>query len=394
MYSNILIVRLAIAGLLMAPMLVVHQSDAEEINPVFEHTPNATTGTLDSILAVFGAEEEYDETAGIDSSYIPAVYYTPEKGLGLGLLYVGLYGSTYGGAAQPSSLILNPYFSSNGSIGITLENRHFYPNDSHRIYLDVELYEDTGAYYGVGYQAGQHQDNRLNFAERGFVLEPTWLKKVAGNYFLGIGLNYNNTRASDFEAEVDGGDIGLATDLYPTVSWGASVSSVYDSRNNVSNATNGTLFDLKAGLYHSSDSNDWFAEYHAEYSQYIGLGAFPGLLAWQVKGDFTSGDVPWNRLPDLGGDNAMRGYLKGRYRDNQMAMTQVEYRVPIYWRIGMVFWGGLGTIAPKLGQLGDDVLTTYGTGFRFAIKDKVNVRADIGFAEDETAFYFHINEVF
>jgi hypothetical protein len=384
----------AVASLLLTSTLATERSHAEEITPIFEHQPNAVTGALDSVLAVFGAEEEYDETDGIDSSYIPAVYYTPEKGFGVGLLYVGLYGSTYGGTAQPSSLILNPYYSSNGSMGITVENRHFYPNDSHRLYLDLELYEDTGAYYGIGYDAGQDQDNRLNFAERGFVVEPTWLKKVSDNYFVGIGLNYNNTRASHFEAEVDGGDISLATELYPTVSWGASVSGVYDSRTNVSNASDGTLFDLQAGLYHSSYTDNWFGEYHAEYSQYQSLGSFPGLLAWQIKGDFTSGDVPWNRLPDLGGDNAMRGYLKGRYRDNQMAMTQVEYRVPVYWRVGMVFWGGLGTVASDIDELGDDVLTTYGTGFRFAIKDKVNVRADIGFAEDETAFYFHINEVF
>jgi outer membrane protein assembly factor BamA len=361
---------------------------------VFEHETNPTTEALDKVMAVFGAEVEYDETDGMDSSYIPAVYYTPEKGFGVGLLYVGLYGSTYGGTAQPSSLILNPYISSNGSMGITVENRQFYPNDSHRLYLDLDLYEDTGAYYGVGYPAGQEQNNRLNFAERGFVVEPTWLKKVSDNYFVGIGLNYNSTRASDFEAEVDGGDTSLATELYPSVSWGASVSGVYDSRNNVSNATEGTLFDLQAGMYHSSHTDDWFGEYRAEYSQYRGLGTFPGLLAWQIQGDFTSGDVPWNRLPDLGGDEAMRGYLKGRYRDNQMAMTQLEYRVPLYWRLGMVFWGGVGSVASKVGELGDDLLTTYGTGLRFAIKDKVNVRADIGFAEDETAFYFHINEVF
>jgi hypothetical protein len=75
-------------------------------------------------------------------------------------------------------------------------------------------------------------------------------------------------------------------------------------------------------------------------------------------------------------------------------MAQMEYRVPIYWRVGMVFWGGVGSIASQVSDLTDDLVTTYGTGFRFKIKDQVNVRADIGFGEDETSFYFHVNEVF
>ncbi|WP_084882729.1 BamA/TamA family outer membrane protein [Vibrio sp. qd031] len=381
-------------SVLLATSLVSTALYADDITPIFEHEPNAVTGAMDDVMAVFGAEEQYDESAGMDSSYIPAIYYTPEKGAGIGLLYVGLYGSTHGGTTQPSTLILNPYYSSNGSKGITIENRHFYPNDSHRLYLDMEIYDDAGAYYGVGYQQGQDQNNRLNFAERAFIAEPSWLKRVANNYFLGVGLNYNSTRATDFSAEMDGEDMSHAVDLYPNVSWGGSISGVYDSRDNVANSTQGVLFDLQAGAYHSSETDKWFGEYSAEYAQYHALGSFPGLLAWQVQGEFTSGEVPWNRLPDLGGDNAMRGYLKGRYRDNQMTMTQVEYRVPVYWRLGMVFWGGVGSVAPEVNQLGDNVLTTYGTGFRFAIKDKVNVRADIGFAEDETAFYFHVNEVF
>lgn len=64
----------------------------DHIEPLFEHTPNSTTDKLDSFLGVFGAESEYEKEKGLNSSYIPAVFYTPEQGLGLGLLYVGLYG--------------------------------------------------------------------------------------------------------------------------------------------------------------------------------------------------------------------------------------------------------------------------------------------------------------
>ncbi len=391
-YSHVRSVMLPVALTVSASTPFV--ANAAQVTPIIEHQTNSVTTALDDVLAIFGAEEDYDETAGMDSSYIPAVYYTPEQGLGIGLLYVGLYGSSYGGTTQPSSLIVNPYLSENGSKGITIENRHFTAQDKYRAYLDLSLYQDTGAYYGVGFRAGQDQSNRLNYAERTFFVEPTWLTKLADNYFVGVGLNYNTTRADDFELEDEQGNLQIAQDLQENASWGGALSSVYDSRDNVSNASQGVLLDLKAGYYHSSLTDDWFGEYRLEYSQYQALGDFPGLLAWQVQGDFTSGDVPWNRLPDLGGDDAMRGYLKGRYRDNQMAMAQLEYRVPLYWRVGMVFWGGAGSVAPEVSSLTDNLLTTYGAGLRFKIKDKVNVRADIGVGEDETSFYFHVNEVF
>lgn len=370
------------------------KSNETQVTPVFDTHPNKAIDFFEDILSVFGAEENYDSSKGLDASYIPAVFYTPEQGLGLGLLFIGLYGDTNGGRLQPSSLIINPYYSSNGSMGMSIENRYFLPNDKNRLYLDLDIYQDTGVYFGKGLANGRIDSNQINYAERASVIEPTWLTKVADNFYFGVGANINHAEAKSIELEYDTGDLSKALDLAKNTSYGLSLSSVYDSRNNVSNASKGALVDIGAGYYHSSITDEWFGEYHAEYAQYQSLGSFPGLLAWQVQGEFTSGDVPWNRLPDLGGDDAMRGYLQGRYRDNQMAMAQMEYRVPIYWRVGMVFWGGVGSIASQVSDLTDDLVTTYGTGFRFKIKDQVNVRADIGFGEDETSFYFHVNEVF
>ncbi|MGF1694141.1 outer membrane protein assembly factor [Vibrio lamellibrachiae] len=369
-------------------------SPAFAVKPLFETTPSETTKKLDDILAIFGAEEEYDPNKGIDSSYIPALFYTPEQGFGVGLLYVGLYGDTHGGTTQPSSMVINPYISTNGSKGITFENRHFFSGDHHRFYLDLELFDDAGVYYGVGHDAGSVNDNKINYSEKVALIEPTLLTKVADDFYLGLGANITYAKASDFELDDGQGSLDKSADLEENTSYGAKVSAVYDSRDNVLNASEGLLVDMTAGYFHSSLTNDWFGKYNFELANYITLGEFPGLIAWQVQGDFTSGDVPWNRLPDIGGANGLRGHVEGRYRDNHMAMGQVEYRLPIFWRVGAVFWGGVGSVAPEINELNEDLLTSVGAGLRFKIKDKVNIRADIGFGNDETAFYFHVNEVF
>ena len=171
------------------------------------------------------------------------------------------------------------------------------------------------------------------------------------------------------------------------------ITSIYDSRDYRLNATKGWLFQLDAGLY-QNDQFDSFSTYNIELANYIDLGSTPGLIAWQVQGHLTSGDVPWNLLPDLGGSDAMRGYIRGRYRDEQMMMGQVEYRLPVFQRYGMVFWGSVGSVAPKVSELTDTLLTAYGTGFRFKIKDNINLRFDVGVGENDTNFYLNVNEVF
>ena len=66
----------------------------------------------------------------------------------------------------------------------------------------------------------------------------------------------------------------------------------------------------------------------------------------------------------------------------------------MFQRYGMVFWGAVGSVAPKVSELTDTLLTAYGTGFRFKIKDNINLRFDVGVGENETNFYLNVNEVF
>ncbi|MGV2990195.1 hypothetical protein ACE1OE_21400 [Vibrio sp. E150_011] len=365
----------------------------EPVVPLFETTSNATTDALDDVLSVFGAEQDYEADKGVNSSYIPAVFYTPEQGLGLGMLYVGLYGELDEGAGQPSSMVINPYASSNGSLGITLSNKHFYNSGSNRVFTDIKVFDDAAVYYGQGYENGQQDDNKVDFKERVVDIKPTWLTRVKGDYFLGLGGNIKSVSPHEKEFENQANDY-LAAELTDNTSYGVFISNVYDTRDNVTNASRGTLLQADIGYYQDATNSESFGKYSLKASQYYALAPMPGLLAWQVQANLTSGEVPWNQLPDLGGADAMRGYILGRYRDNQMMMGQVEYRLPVYWRVGVVFWGAAGTVSDDVSGLWDNTLASAGTGFRLKIKDTVNVRADIGYGEHGGTFYFHVNEVF
>ena len=380
--------------------LFAFSSAAVAVEPLFDTPKDMEPTWVDDILSVFGADGEFDESKPIDMSYLPTAYYTPEKKFGVGLLMVGLY-KTDGAKAedQPSSLVLNSFISMNNSYGIEAENMTFFNGGKQRLLLDLELYNEAAVYYGQGIEDGNIDANHHEYEEQAYSFKPRWMTEVADNYFLGIGADFTYASADKLELVETGAPVDENTLLPSNFSSGVVVTSIYDSRDYRLNATQGWLFQIDAGLYQNSEYST-FSTYDIELANYIDLSSTsllssaPGLIAWQVQGHFTSGDVPWNLLPDLGGSSAMRGFIKGRYRDEQMMMGQVEYRLPIFQRYGMVFWGAMGSVAPNVSDLTEELLTSYGTGFRFKIKDNINLRFDVGVGENETNFYLNVNEVF
>lgn len=374
--------------------LFIFSNAANAVEPLFETPKDMQPTWIDNILSVFGADGEFDDTKAIDMSYLPTAYYTPEKKFGVGLLMVGLYKTDNASSEeQPSSLVLNSFASMNQSYGVTVENMTFLNQGKQRLLLDLELHNEAAVYYGVGIEQGDQDLNHHEFKEQLYSFKPRWMTEVADSYFIGVGADFIYTTADSLELVATQAPVDANSLLPDNFSSGVVITSIYDSRDYRLNATKGWLFQLDAGLY-QNDQFDSFSTYNIELANYIDLGSTPGLIAWQVQGHLTSGDVPWNLLPDLGGSDAMRGYIRGRYRDEQMMMGQVEYRLPIFQRYGMVFWGSVGSVAPKVSELTDTLLTAYGTGFRFKIKDNINLRFDVGVGENDTNFYLNVNEVF
>ncbi|MEZ9320305.1 BamA/TamA family outer membrane protein [Vibrio sp. 10N.286.51.E5] len=368
---------------------------AEPIEPLFE-TPEYLEHTwVDDVLDVFGADGEFDDSKTIDMSYLPTAYYTPEKKFGVGLLMVGLY-HTDGAdeSTQPSSLVVNSFVSQNKSYGVSIENMTYFDQGKQRLLLDVDLHNEASVYYGKGITAGDKDSNKHEFDEVLYSFKPTWMTALGPHYYLGVGGDITYAKAEKLENVVNDSSSTPFYELPSGTSAGVVLSSVYDSRDYRLNASDGWLFQLDAGLYQNFESDKTYSLYDLDVANYINLNPVPGLVAWQVQGLFSEGDVPWYAMPDLGGSSAMRGYIKGRYRDEHMLMGQVEYRLPIVQRLGMVFWGAAGSVAPSVSKLNDDILTSVGTGFRFRIKDKINLRADVGVGQNETAFYLNVNEVF
>lgn len=350
------------------------------------------------VLDWLGADGEFDPDKGIDWGLVPGPIYSPEKEFGIGLSAVGLYiADDTMRTAAPSSITVKGYGTSNGSVGAEIELRSYRNHDRERFYLDAEIADAPDKYYGIGVREGYIDHNEVEYDRTSYFIAPRYLWHVAKATYAGIGIDYRRTDSDNLDPQYDqnrsgaDGRNGFGRDsqnIALTGHW------IHDSRDFALNASSGRLVDLSLGVY-SEDfgSEEDFQKLKLNYSEYRAIAK--GTLAWQLQAELTHGDVPWDQQALLGGSRKLRGYEEGRYRDNQLLMTQVEWRQPIYGRHGAVVWAGAGTLADEVHELGDNKwLHTVGVGYRFAIKPKVNIRLDVGFGNSDKGVYFSVNEVF
>ncbi|MGB2078876.1 MAG: BamA/TamA family outer membrane protein, partial [Vibrio sp.] len=280
----------------------------------------------------------------------------------------------------------------NLSAGITVNSTTILDGGLHRFEFNGEISKAPDVYYGRGYQAGQYSDNKIDFTRRTLQVTPKYYFRVRKDLFLATGFDFKNTRVNNPEPDRD--DNTSVEDLNAHQEMGVLLNLTYDSRDFLLNPSDGWLFQFDVGRYLDEIGDNDFVTYNVNLANYVDLTPIPGLIAWQVKGAFTGGDVPWSYLPMVGGGENLRGYIEGRYRERQIAYSQVEYRLPIKDRHGLVTWVGSASLGDHISDIGDDFLMSYGIGYRLRVKDRVNLRLDYAIGEHDSTVYFNVNEAF
>ena len=134
------------------------------------------------------------------------------------------------------------------------------------------------------------------------------------------------------------------------------------------------------------------------YSQYLTLWDDPRhVLAWQATVETGFGNVPFDEYPDLGGQKALRGYVKGEFTDKNMAAVQAEYRWNAWKRLGFTAFGGTGKVFPTWNEIDDArLLWAGGVGLRYLVipERRMNARLDFAWGELGPNVYFSVGEAF
>ncbi len=346
---------------------------------------------MDDILTKLGSSETVDESKLIDWGVLPGPFVNPEQGFGIGVAAVGLYTPYDWQKGDPySTVTVTSYGSTSGSYGLGVNNRTYLKNDKVRLLGEAWISHTPGYYWGIGSQAAENENNKVQYEGQRLQLSPKIAVEVAPNTYAKLGWQWQSF------SKVDGvdGDI-LPSEVADATSSGVLVGMEYDTRDFEPNPMRGQFLDIewianRDSLGSDEDYDNLVANYRV-YQQWSDTT----IIAMEVYSQSIFGDAPWFDYAQLGDDQRMRGYYQGQYRDKHQLSTQVEIRHTIAGRHGVVGWLGAGNIAPTYHDLfKSSWLPTVGVGYRFAFKARINVRVDLGVGKDSTGFYFQINEAF
>ena len=181
------------------------------------------------------------------------------------------------------------------------------------------------------------------------------------------------------------------------LSSGLGIAILHDSRDNLLNPQRGHFLDIEQQFFAPAFGSQFsFVRFGLDARTYIPIKK-KSILAFQAKLGLQSGQPPFRMLSLLGSANDMRGYYQGRYRDRDHYALQAEYRLPLFWRIGVAGFAGIGDV----GRTPSDFLTsttkyTLGGGLRFLMDkaENINLRFDFAWGRQSTGFYVAFGEAF
>lgn len=342
-----------------------------------------------------GAVRESTEEEGGSLIPLPVIFYQPETGLGFGLTAINYYRATPGDTiSPPSSIAFVGIYTTKKQLVLAVSTDMFVAEDEWRLSSSASYSKFPTTYWGIGNDTPDSAEE--DYTPQALTLKAWPQKKIAEGWYAGVAANVIDRSISE---AAEGGliDSGLAPGVDDEQSIGLGASLIRDSRDNRVYPRRGSYHKLLVDLF----ADAWFGDngfgvYTLDLRRYL-PAAGTHVVALQALGIATSGEPPFDLYPQLGGEAVLRGYFQGRYRDRSLLALQGEYRLPLFWRLGLVGFVGFGQVAPDIGSFGlDRFWASGGAGLRFLLarREGLNIRADFAFGEGSSGFYLSIGEAF
>ncbi|MCZ6671763.1 MAG: BamA/TamA family outer membrane protein [Verrucomicrobia bacterium] len=344
------------------------------------------------------AQEQPDCTISRKGSLnaYPYAFYTPETELAFGGGGILTFYTANDADLRPSKMTLSGYYSTKGQYQFTVGPEVYFDVNKYFISASLDFGRYVDRFYGIGNDTPDIDnvdfDSRVFGADLNFQLPSLFHL----SYRSGIIYDFSYNDVIDkkdnpylLSGNIRGSEGGFAS--------GLGLIWVYDTRDHIFFPNNGGFHQVKAVFYSDAIGSDFdFNKYELDVRRYIAV-APDHVFAFQIYGSMVRGSPPFYELPALGGQNRMRGFYQGRFRDKNYLTGQVEYRAYLWWRIGMVAFIGIGDVSEGVHDFRlRNFKSSYGFGVRFKFNEaeKVNLRMDLGFGKGTSGIYFGIEEVF
>ncbi|QHL86382.1 BamA/TamA family outer membrane protein [Nibribacter ruber] len=323
----------------------------------------------------------------------PILYYTPETQFAFGVkaIYVKKFaGST--SKDRPSSFPLTFTYTTQKQIIVNANADIWKQHNARHLQAWVGYSIYPYFFYGVGNDTPEEDEEE--FTSHIFDTYAQYEQKVLGHLYLGGRYEFRHETVPTVAPE---GQLATKDILGSTGTRASGLGPVlsYDTRDHLYFPRNGVYHQLSYLLFNKalgSESN--FSRYRLDLRKYLGIKR--SVLAGQAYFNFTTGNMPFQYLSYLGGGNVLRGFLEARYRDRHAMVYQLEYRAPLYKRIGIVGFAATGQVVPSLKDYSfADQHLAAGGGLRYRLNEEgMNIRMDVAVSKAGNYVYFSVNEAF
>ncbi|MCP4120705.1 MAG: hypothetical protein GY751_03005 [Bacteroidetes bacterium] len=365
----------------------------------------ADTIEIDSTSKTFGTRIARFMTFAPDKNWVylplPAISYSPETSLSLGISNQIFYRSRTDTTTTTSNVEVNAYYTLEKQYKFEVEWGGFFKNDDLIVEGQAEYGFSPLLFYGTGSNAPL--DPLAVYSAKRLILQFLANFRLNDVLWMGPALDINtflNGEFSDVDTLSD-----FEEDAYRNVdkihNTGAGYQLIFDSREHKLYTRHGTYFRMGNVVYPrflGSTTNRYALS--LDYRQFVNPGNGLHAIGWQAMIQSQFGEIPFQKLSTFGGKYRMRGYYEGRFRDRHAAFFQSEYRFPI-WAKGHLYgtaFIGVGEVFSNPGEIVvKDMKASVGSGIRIMLDNDSRTTIRFDYArnrEGENGYYLSIMEAF
>lgn len=304
--------------------------------------------------------------------------------------------STKDKVSPPSTIGAAGLVTDNGSRGFAVGGQLFFKENTYELTTGYAHGNVDYNFYGTGVASNL----KLPLVQTGHAFFAEFLRRVGWKVFVGprfiTGRSFVTVAPNSGSMVPIPPEVGLHDNL---TSIGARVTR--DTRPNHFYPVGGTFFTFTSDFFSQDLGSKYtFQSYRSEFDKYWSL-TDKQVLAYDAYFCGTGGRPPFYGNCIYGTSNELRGYTAGKYFTRYSVATQLEYRLVLPKRFGLVVFGGLGGVIPGGNQPlqrleSSHFLPSGGGGLRFELSKKyhVNLRADIAQGRDGHTFGMGVGEAF
>ena len=336
-------------------------------------------------------------------SVVPAAGYTLQTGFaGIIAGNTAFYTDT---SANESTILANFTYSERNQIIAPLQTSIYTKGNKYNIVIDWRYLYFPSFTYGLGGYTSLSEGYLINYSA--FRPHQTLLKRISSSIYVGLGYNIDYFYGI---REISPPKAGTDFEQYDSVkktefAAGPTFNFLYDTRTNPINPERGSFVNViyRPNLTLFGNATTW-QSLVIDMRKYFKfpLSSNNVLAFWSYDWFTLSGKPPYLMLPNTGGDqysNTGRGYIQGRFRGNNMAYVEGEYRFGLTHNglLGGVVFANAESFTEQVSNRFETIAPGAGLGIRLKFNkfSRTNVALDYGFGENGSGgFFVNVGEVF